>query len=423
MSEPFVRMRNAIQSYAWGSRTAMSAFLGRPNPAGRPEAELWLGAHPKSPSFVESREGVAPLADWIAKDPSARLGDETAARFGGQLPYLLKVLAVAEPLSIQAHPNLAQARDGFARENAALLPLDSPRRNYRDALHKPELVVALTRFAALSGFRPVDEIVGALSPGAGSIVGRELERLGADRTSDALRDLFDVLMRLDRARRQELIERAASRAPDRHALPLALEWVAKLRGRYPDDVGALGPLFLNLVVLDPEEALFLEAGEPHAYLDGMAVEIMASSDNVLRGGLTPKHIDVPELVRTLTFRTGRPVVHHPEVASPTESVYRTPAAEFELGLLRVEPSTSHVSAVARGPEIVLCLDGEATLSAAGHEALLRRGEAVLVPASAPAYSIAGRARLCRAGVPHEAPGDRAHAGSRLQRSRVAREAG
>jgi mannose-6-phosphate isomerase len=399
MSDGFVRLRNTIQDYAWGSRTAIATFLGRANAEGRPEAELWIGAHPKGPSVVLGHEDEPRLSDWIAADPAARLGDEVATRFQGQLPFLLKVLAVAEPLSIQAHPNRDQAREGFARENAAFVPLDAPTRSYRDANHKPELVAALTRFTTLSGFRPVEEIVAALSEVGAGILGPELGRLRSEGTPDSLRSLFARLMRIEAPRRRELVAAAARRATDSGPESLAHEWVRKLSERYPDDIGALSPLFLNLAVLEPEEALFLDAGELHAYLEGFALEIMANSDNVLRGGLTVKHVDVSELIRTLSFRPGRPAVIRPEVASATERVYRAPAGEFELGLIRVLPSRVHAAPTARGPEVLLCIEGESVVSADGREALLRRGEALFVPASSPAYSIAGTARLCRAGVP------------------------
>ena len=256
-------------------------------------------------------------------------------RFGNELPFLLKVLAAAEPLSIQAHPSHEQARRGWARENAEGVPVDAPRRNYRDPNHKPELVSALTPFTALKGFRPLDEIARNLEPVARPEIAPELGRLAREQTPLALRALFARLMTLDPEEQAPVLKRATGEAARRRKTDRAWEWVARLMTHYPGDVSVLSPLYLNLVTLAPGEALFLPAGELHAYLEGTALEIMANSDNVLRGGLTPKHVDVPELLATLVFEGHGPEVLKPVDSGPGERVYRTPAREFELGLLEV----------------------------------------------------------------------------------------
>ena len=316
-----------------------------------------------------------------------------------ELPFLLKVLAAAEPLSIQAHPDRQQARRGWSRENEEGIPVDAPRRNYRDQNHKPEPSCALGSFVALKGFRPPEEIAGGLDPVAGPELGRELGRLNRERTPAALRALFTRLMTLEEDERDALLRRALGEARRRAGRELAWEWVERLHARYPGDVGALSPLYLNLVTLGSEEALFLPAGELHAYLEGTAVEIMANSDNVLRGGLTPKHVDVPELLATLTFEARRLEVLHPQAAGRGESVFRTQTEEFELGLVRVAPGDPHPSPPGRGVEILLGLEGVAVLRAADREVPLGRGGAVFVPAATASYVIEGDGRLVRARVP------------------------
>jgi mannose-6-phosphate isomerase len=394
---PFV-LDNPVQNYAWGSRTAIAELLGRPRPSAEAEAELWIGAHPRAPSRISDPPGLGTLAEAIEGDPVGLLGSEVCERFGNELPFLLKVLAAAEPLSIQAHPDREQARRGWRRENEEGVPLDAPRRNYRDPNHKPELVCALASFVALKGFRPPEDVAGGLDPVAGSELGREVGRLYRERTPAALRALFTRLMTLEEDERQTVLQRALGEANRRARREPAWEWVARLHAQYPGDIGALSPLYLNLVTLGPEEALFLPAGELHTYLEGTAVEIMANSDNVLRGGLTPKHVDVPELLATLTFEGRRPEVLHPEAAGGGEAIFRTPTAEFELGLLRVGRDAAHSSPPGRGVEILLGLEGEAVLRAAGHDLHLVRGSAVFVPASTPSYAIEGHARLDRARV-------------------------
>jgi len=394
---PFV-LQNPVQHYAWGSRTAIGEILGRPSPGGEPEAELWIGAHPKAPSRVVDPPGLGTLEEAIESDPVGLLGAEVCDRFGNQLPFLLKVLAAAEPLSIQAHPDREQARRGWARENEEGIPLDAPRRNYRDLNHKPELVCALTPFAALKGFRPPAEIASFLQPVAGSELRQEVSRLGREPGPSALRALFTRLMTLEHDEKTPLLHRARTRARDEAARHAAWAWVERLFQRYPDDVGALGPLYLNLITLAPEEALFLPAGELHAYLDGTALEIMANSDNVLRGGLTPKHVEVPELLGILSFEARPPEVLRPGPGGAEGRAFRTPAREFELAL--VDVSADRPLGLPTGQVAVLLgLEGDARLVTDSRRLELGRGHSVFVPASAGACSVEGAGRLALARVP------------------------
>ena len=392
-------LNNPIRSYAWGSRSALAELTGRAAPTADPEAELWMGAHPAAPSGVATGEEEVPLDEWIRRDPQATLGPAVAQRFGSELPFLMKVVAPQRALSIQAHPGIAQAREGFARENAAGLALDDPVRNYRDPHHKPELVCALTRFEAMCGFRPIGEIEGGIAALGLPGLRRALEALDRNRTREGLAGFFRAVMTGTAEARAELAHEVAEEAANGAGERRACAWTVSLAKQYPGDPGVLAPFLLNLIELAPGEALFLPAGELHSYLRGTAVEVMANSDNVLRGGLTPKHVDVPELLRTLTFRTGRPPVLLPREAAPGEALYDAPVDEFELAVLRPEPERP-IDCVGKSAAILLCVEGEARVAEGSHPPLdLGKGRAAFVPAATPAYRISGAAVVYRAGCP------------------------
>lgn len=395
---PFV-LENPIQNYAWGSRTALADLLGRPSPGDQPEAELWIGAHPKAPSRVVPPPDVGTLDKTIQDDPVAMLGSDVCDRFGNELPFLLKVLAAAEPLSIQAHPDHEQARDGWERENKEGIPVDAARRNYRDSNHKPELVCALTPFTVLKGFRSPDELARRLEPIAGPELKPEVGRLGRERTPEALRAVFTRLMTLDDEEKEAVIPRALAEAARLGDKDTAWAWVERLHGKYPGDIGSLSPLYLNLLTLAPEEALFLAAGELHSYLEGTALEIMANSDNVLRGGLTPKTVDIPELLRILEFEPEDPEILTGRETGPCQKVFRTDVEEFELGLLEVTAKSPFTPEPGRGVEVLLGIDGECLLLSEDRDLPLGKGRAVFVPAATSSYQVTGEGRLARAMVP------------------------
>jgi mannose-6-phosphate isomerase len=400
MRPTIVPLDNPVQNYAWGSRTGIAELLGRPAPGGGPEAELWIGAHPKAPSVVALPAGPRTLDALVRSAPEAMLGPATARRWAGELPLLMKMIAAAEPLSIQCHPNRDQALAGFARENEQGVPLDSPRRNYRDPYPKPEVVAALTRFVGLKGFRPRGEI----ARGLGALNLPELVApLASIEHPDGLRRLLSWLWSRPAEARVPLVERAVAAAARGRDEDAALDWMVRLQAKYPGDVGVLAPLLLNLVVLEPEDALFLPAGELHAYLEGTAVEVMSSSDNVLRGGLTPKHVDVAELLAVGVFEPSPPNVLRPVATSANERVYPTPAEEFELSLLRIAPDAPFLSSSERGPELLLGLQGSATIAAEGASWPLGKGRSVFVPAAVRSYRIEGDARISRARVPIPPP--------------------
>jgi len=388
-------LENPIRDYAWGSRTAIARLLGEPGPSAGPQAELWMGAHPSAPSHVVVDGRRVSLADLVAKEPLAILGPRVAARFGPRLPFLAKLLAAAAPLSLQAHPDAEQARAGFERENALGIPLDSERRCYRDACHKPELLCALEPFEALCGFRPLEAIreqVGRLGlPGLADWVSAELAR------PEPLHALLGALLRLDPGRRSDFVA-AAGDAASGLADP-ALAWIPRLARLHPGDAGALAPLFLEYVRLEPGEALFLPAGELHGYLGGFAVEVMASSDNVLRGGLTSKHVDAEELLRILRFAPRSPRALRPEPDENGALRYASPAGEFELSRVCLGPGRAFSPTHDRGVEILLCTRGEVRVIGEGGPIELRPGRSCLVPAASGPYRAEGEGDLYRVAVP------------------------
>lgn len=390
---------NVIQPYAWGSRTAIAELLGQPSPSASCQAELWMGAHPGAPSRVNRPTGGVTLLEAIRAAPERELGEKVTRRFGADLPFLLKVLAAETPLSLQTHPSLAQAREGYARENALGVPPGAPHRNYKDANHKPELICALTPFDALCGFRGADETLalfdalglGALEP--------LLAPLRASPDAKGVARMFEALMTLPRESRKPLVDAVVSacgaRAGQGGRFAEELRWAVRLGELYPGDPGVIGALMLNLVRLQPGEAIYLSAGNLHAYLSGVGVEIMANSDNVLRGGCTPKHVDVPELLRVLDFRCGPIGLVPAATTDGVESVYPTPTEEFRLSRFQLRPGVS-ARPERRGPEILLCTEGSAQLSAGGESLALPRGASVFVSAADGAYSLEGEGVVYRA---------------------------
>ncbi len=400
------KLKNSIQEYAWGSYTAIPELLGEPSPAETPQAELWMGAHPKAPSEVIMGKRKIPLPELIKKDPAAILGSKTAEKFNGSLPFLFKVLAMAEPLSIQAHPNLAQASEGFARENEQNIPVDGFKRNYRDANHKPEILCALTTCWALKGFRPIEQIVSIMTPLNIIGVAPLVDALDKNPDEQGLRRFFSSLLTLDpeskRVAVAEVISHIQQKMGDTEgAGDVCRRWIVKLNERYPGDIGVLGPLFLNLVEVKPGEALFLQAGQLHGYLKGVGIELMANSDNVLRGGLTPKHIDVEELLSILDFKGEEAEKVQVESSAAGEEFYLTPAAEFRLSRISVEEGREYLSSRERSIEIIICTRGAASIwdMSTVAEFPVKKGDSFIIPASVEEYRIAGSAHLYKAAVP------------------------
>lgn len=394
------RLENSIQPYAWGSRTAIAELLGEPFPTQDPQAELWMGTHPKGPSTAVSDDFRHLLSHLIASQPREVVGNDSVQRFGPVLPYLFKVLAVARPLSIQAHPDKEQAQEGFSREEKEGVPIDASHRNYRDDNHKPEIICALTPFWALNGFRPMKEAVSLLEPVCPDVLKnalRDLEKNGFQR----IRAFFGTMMTLSDQERRAASVAASTKARALSGTSSVYRWMVELGVAYPADMGVLSPALLNLICLSPGQALYLPAGQLHAYLEGVGIELMANSDNVLRGGLTPKHVDVAELLRVARFEETTVDLLTPEPAGDGESFYACPAKEFQLSVIRTTKSRPYRSSATRSVEILFCSEGDGKIATDGHTRplLIEKGDSFLVPACLPPYRITGSNTVFKAAVP------------------------
>lgn len=397
----FVRIGNTPRDYAWGSTRAIADLLGT-EPSGGPEAELWLGAHPGSPSRIVDpgqTGGAADLAAWLEQDAAAALGSDDP-----RLPYLLKVLAAAGPLSLQAHPSAEQARAGFEREEAAAPAADSVDRNYRDPYPKPELIFAVSDpFDALCGFRDpaasarafaalaaaadeedrplLEEFAGSLSGDAAEVLRARTEWLlgGAPAVAQLVRAV------------ERTVADAAGDADEE--LAAAADTVRMLSEAFPGDPGVVLALLLNRVALHPGQVLYLPAGNIHAYLRGLGIELMTASDNVLRGGLTPKRIDVPELVSILDFSPIDVVPLQPERPAPGVEVFRPDVPDFALEHVMLDEELTATTVPLPGAAIGLCTAGTLDVSGRNGAVRLVRGDAVFVTPDEGALTVEGEGTL------------------------------
>ena len=397
------RLEPVIQPYAWGSHTAIAELQGRPAPTAAPEAELWMGAHPTAPSGGRRPGGRTTLDKVIAADPPRELGAACAARFGGRLPFLLKVLAADKALSIQVHPSRAQAEAGYLEETARGLAPGDKSRNYVDDWPKPEILCALTRFEVLAGMRTTADAAALL----GALRVRELDPLAADLATAAgpvagpaaLTGALGAILTWPAAGRAALIAavtvgcaRIAAAGGEYAATAAA---TVRIAGDHPGDLGIVASLLLRHLVLRPAEAVFLPAGAPHSYLHGTGIELLANSDNVVRAGLTPKHIDVPELLRLVDPAADVPVIE-PRPYGAGVLAYDSPAPEFRL--YRAEPGAADVTLPGGGgPRIVLCTEGAGLLRAGSAVLVLARGESCYVSAAEEMVTASGPASLFVAG--------------------------
>jgi mannose-6-phosphate isomerase len=411
-----------IQRYAWGSTSAIPALLGVAEDGG-PQAELWAGAHPAAPSTIDGRS----LAYVIADDPTAALGAGVVERLGPRLPFLAKVLSAAAPLSLQAHPDRERAAAGFAEDEAAGIALDAPERRYKDDNHKPEILVALTPFTALAGFRSIDQTVALLEAlGLGDL--SPFDRLTAEGSAAVVATLLG-----DRSKGEAAATRVAGAAhlfapgttsghgdaptagvgdpspsdvhPDEATAggghdptaaarrgvldpTVVARWMARIADEHPGDPGVAVALLLNLVELAPGQAVHLGAGNLHAYLEGTGIEVMAASDNVLRGGLTPKHVDVDELLVVLDGTPGPPPVVTP---ISDDGLTWWPTFDPDFAVSAVGPATSPVM-LGPGPRILIVVEGPVVLATMDASLEARKGSVVWVPASDGAVWVGGPGR-------------------------------
>ncbi|PQQ26540.1 mannose-6-phosphate isomerase [Photorhabdus hindustanensis] len=380
-----LKMINQIQHYSWGSKTALTDIYGVENPDNLPMAELWMGAHPKSSSFVTNPETGKPIAlnELIASDPEKYLGKKVSDRFH-RLPFLFKVLCAAQPLSIQVHPDKKSAEEGFAKENIAGIPLDSTERNYKDDNHKPELVYALTPFRAMNGFRPLNEIAQLLE----FVIAAhpKIPYFIQTPNEQNLACLFSQLLNMSGKQKQLALGVLKSALNSRLGEPW--DSIKKMTAFYPDDNGLFIPLLLNVIELEPGQAMFLCARTPHAYLEGVALEVMANSDNVLRAGLTNKYMDIPELMANLDF-----------VSKPTDTLFTLPKQEktaknfpvpvddfaFSIYSLSKQPITLDNNSAS----IVFCVEGQTVIQSGEHQLRIFPGESVFISAAEKAVIIQG----------------------------------
>ncbi|EKP0308709.1 mannose-6-phosphate isomerase, class I [Aeromonas veronii] len=388
----FLLMQNPIQGYDWGSHDSLTTLFGIANPQGKPQAELWMGAHPNGCSEVTLAGSVQKLSSVIDRAPAAALGEVTFARFGS-LPFLFKVLCAEKALSIQVHPSKAQAEAGFAKEEAAGIDIKASNRNYKDPNHKPELVFALTPYQAMNGFRAIPAILALFERVNLAAIADLTAALAASQNEAGLQHFFHQLLILEGTRKDEalaglLTYAAAYQDEETFAL------ITSLAAQYPGDVGLFSPLLLNVVTLQPGQAMFLDACTPHAYVRGTGLEIMANSDNVLRAGLTPKYIDVAELLdctrclpkpddQILLSPRCDGAVQHFDVPVPdfTFSVY--PAGEHQL--------------TTASAEILFAIDDTVTLKQGEQSLRLEKGQSAFIPAATGSYQLLAEGRVARAG--------------------------
>lgn len=404
----------ATMPYAWGSPAAIPEFLGVAAD-GSPVAEAWFGAHPVAPSRVVATGAASPahdddapappgldLAEAIAADPVAALGADVVERFGPGLPFLLKVIAPARPLSLQVHPSAEQAALGFVREERSGKPIGAPDRTYRDANHKPEMVLALTQFEALSGFRTARRALQVLEGLDVPLVAKAVERVRHGASAEGMRSAFEYILLGARDRDQDVAtvvdlvraRLADGTSPSEHSDRLALS----LAESYPGDRGVVASLLLNPVTLQVGEVMFVPAGCVHAYVSGFGIEVMASSDNVVRAGLTPKHVDARALMGIVDVRPSPPMRVGAERVTDGVAIYYAPVEDFELAVLDLADATDPIDLGRPGPRIVLALDGNLALDTPAQHLTLTRGQAAFIPATEDP-SLTGQGRAVRVSVP------------------------
>ncbi|MBY7796603.1 mannose-6-phosphate isomerase, class I [Vibrio fluvialis] len=392
-SKCFFKMDNKIQNYDWGSRTAIQDLFGFANEAQQPQAEVWMGTHPNGCSIVKQGSTNVSLSELIKQDPPAFLSQSTSKAFG-DLPFLFKILAADKALSIQVHPNKQDAELGYAKEQELGVPLSAFNRNYKDANHKPELVYALTEYQAMNGFRPFDEIITEFRLCDIPEVNGYLEQFERNPNQDGLCHFFVEILSMKEARKLNAVDHLLSYAAMKQARPV-YALILDLAEQYPNDVGLFAPLLLNVITLKPGEAMFLCARTPHAYIKGTGLEIMANSDNVLRAGLTPKHMDVEELVKCTDF-IPKPINTLLTQAEINGSEHHFPVSvqDFQFSVFQA-PKEQRVEMTSA--EILMPIDADvALLAQSGETLVLGKGQSAFIPAYVGNYTISCEGRVARA---------------------------
>ena len=390
-------LKGVVQDYAWGGFDFIPKLMGKENIQQNPWAELWLGAHPKGVSEIKVDEKWVRLDDFIQKDPLATLGKKSIQHLGENLPFLFKILDVRKMLSIQVHPNKKAAQEGFEKENKANIPLTAFHRNFRDTNHKPELMYALTDFWLLHGFKNKKEITEILN----TIQEFNTLKDFFDK-KESIADLYQHIMQLSQNQINTLLNPLQKRLSLSNKKGLLKKenpnfWANRAFQDFTQndnyDRGIFSIYFLNLVFLKKGESIFQDSGILHAYLEGVNVELMANSDNVLRGGLTPKHIDVPELMKHVHFKAVSPEIINTNPISPVESTLKTTAPDFELAKISLKSKQKYIRSKGRGPEIYLIMEG----TIKGEGLSFNKGESFFTPDNAH-FELTGNGILFRATI-------------------------
>lgn len=392
------KLQGTVQHYSWGGASFLPKLLSIENPNHKPFAEYWLGIHAGGPASIEVNQQAVLLSDAIATDPKAALSEPVFNHFGG-LPYLFKILDVKDMLSIQVHPTKEYAKVAFEKEEAAGIALNAPNRNYKDINHKPEIMLAMSEFWLLHGFKSEAKILETLENIA------EFQVLVPLYKTEGLKGLYQFLMEMEQAQVDSLLSPVVKRAlrnkqegkVDRSAPDW---WVAKLyenaAGILPIDKGVFSIYLFNIVCLMPGQGIFQDAGVPHAYLEGQNVELMANSDNVLRGGLTPKHIDVEELIHNIKFESIEPVIIEGTKPCMGESVYPAPVQDFGIASITLDGSNSY-SYEAESLDMFLVVEGGCVVN---NQMSVKTGEAFVVfPGNKLNIHASGKTLIYRAFVP------------------------
>jgi mannose-6-phosphate isomerase len=395
MDKTIFKLDNVIQNYPWGSRTAITELFGIENPEHRPQAEIWMGTHPNGCSKI-ANSGQA-LSQLIRENPAQALGDYTADRFG-DLPFLFKVLAAEKPLSVQVHPSLKKAAEGYEKENSLGIPLGASNRNYKDANHKPELVYALTFYKAMNGFRPIPDIIALFNQAKIEALRSDIDALQTRQDETGLRAFFSVVMNLSGEQKHRALAELHTAVSGVTKTALAREaflLISEFKEEYADDIGLFSPLLLNVIELEPGDAMFLHAETPHAYVRGTGLEIMANSDNVLRAGLTPKHIDVVELIENTKFISTLPdSIKLKSYQIENKMGYPIPVADFGFEVINVDSLLR--KQYVRSAEILFCIEGKVEITACNTTVSLTPGESAFVCCSSKDYDYRGTGVLARA---------------------------
>ena len=392
LSKKFFVMKNEFQYYDWGSIDAIEELFNIKNAKKMPLAEIWMGAHPKASSSVENFDGnLIPLNELISINIKSILSEKIANKFGG-LPFLFKVLSASKALSIQVHPSKEEAKKGFARENDMNIDLSSPVRNYKDPNHKPELVYALTQYEAMNGFRSLEEIIQYFKSLEIEELHGLVKALESNQSEDGLKAFFIDLLQLDEQLKKTAIHKLLAFS-NRNKNDLIYSLITRLSKEYPGDIGLFTPLLLNYVVLEPGEAMYLDARTPHSYIRGTSLEVMANSDNVLRAGLTPKHIDVSELACCTSFKH-----------KPFDSLLLTPSVsndvlDFPVPIddfkFSIYPHPNKVNISVSSAEIIMPIDDDLIVSVNGEFSVVGKGQSIFIPASTEHYNMNSIGRVAR----------------------------